>query len=116
MILVHWHSQALERKIDITNERLVKRIAQIMSRKAKQLCPVLTGNLKRSIRADVQLKKGKAELVAGGDAGVAPGVGSPVEYAVFVELGTRHRAATPYLRPAVEEFSNEDLDLALKSL
>lgn len=115
-VVVHWQGNKILRAIDATNEKLVKKIAASISRKAKQKCPVKTGTLKRSIRPVVNLEKGKAEIVAGGEAGVMPGVGSPVEYAVYVELGTSKQAAQPYLRPAVEEFSQEDMNKIIESL
>ena len=111
-----WAGDKFLRKMDVTNERLVKKVAQNISRKAKQKCPVKTGTLKRSIRADVKLAEDKAEIVAGGDKGCAPGVSSPVEYAVYVELGTHKQKAQPFLRPALEEFSQEDLNQCIRSL
>jgi len=115
-VIVHWQGNKVLKALDTANEKLVKRVAVVISRKAKQKCPVKTGTLKRSIRPVVNLAKGKAEVVAGGDAGVMPGVGSPVEYAVYVELGTSKQAAQPYLRPAIEEFSQEDMNEVLESL
>jgi HK97 gp10 family phage protein len=56
---------------------------------AKQLAPVKTGRLRSSIYARVQ------EWVAG--------IGAEVSYALFVEFGTRHVQARPYLYPALEE-------------
>lgn len=116
MAEVLWRGNAFLKKIDATNTRLVKAVANIITRRAKQKCPVKTGTLKRSIRPVIALEKGKAEIVAGGEAGVVPGVGTPIEYAAYVELGTRKQAAQPYLRPAVEEFSQEDFDNAIRSL
>ena len=54
---------------------------------AKTGCPVLTGHLKNSIDNEV--------------IGDTARVGSNVEYAGYVEEGTRHMAAQPYLRPAL---------------
>lgn len=61
---------------------------------AKELCPVDTGRLRNSI-SHAQMDE-KAEVI-----------GSNVEYAPFVELGTRKMAAKPYLRPAAENHSTE---------
>ena len=62
---------------------------------AKGLCPVDTGNLRNSITHEVVDEKTVA-------------IGSPVEYAAYVETG--HRTATggqvapqPYLEPAVTQ-------------
>ena len=61
---------------------------------AKQLCPVDTGNLRNSIthkQADENTEV----------------IGTSVEYAPYVELGTRKSKAQPYLRPAAENHSAE---------
>ena len=55
---------------------------------AKQLCPVDTGRLRSSIKALTDRDK------------MAALVGSNVEYAAFVELGTNKQEAHPYLYPA----------------
>ena len=56
---------------------------------AKQLVPVRTGHLRSSIYAKIQ------EWVAE--------IGAEATYALFVELGTRHMQAQPYLYPAIQE-------------
>lgn len=58
---------------------------------ARILCPVDTGRLRSSI-----------QMVEGQDGrGVYVTVGTNVEYAAFVEFGTRFMAAQPYMRPAL---------------
>ena len=61
---------------------------------AKQLCPVDTGNLRNSI-THKQFDE-NTEVI-----------GTNVEYAPYVELGTRKMRARPYLRPAAENHSAE---------
>lgn len=58
---------------------------------AQQLCPVDTGNLRGSITHQVA-KSEKAVYV-----------GTNVEYAPYVELGTSRQQAQPYLRPAAQD-------------
>lgn len=58
---------------------------------AKRLCPVDTGRLRSSITHGLFREEG--ELTAH--------VGTDVEYAVHVELGTSRAVAQPYLRPAL---------------
>ena len=58
---------------------------------AKSLTPVRTGNLRNSIAHAVD------------DAEKSAVIGTNVEYAPFVELGTRKQSPKPYLRPAMEE-------------
>jgi HK97 gp10 family phage protein len=57
---------------------------------AKAKAPVLTGTLRRSIHTVISL------------GGLRAVVGPSVGYGADVELGTRHMAARPYLRPAYE--------------
>lgn len=58
---------------------------------AKRLCPVDTGNLRSSITW---------ELGSDGQ-GLYADIGTNVEYAGYVEFGTRFMAAQPYLVPAL---------------
>ncbi len=60
---------------------------------AKKLCPVDTGRL----RASIGHSTGDREAV----------VGTNVEYAEFVELGTRYQHAQPYLKPALVEHQSD---------
>lgn len=64
---------------------------------AKQNAPVDTGTLRDSIEGTVRTDGGDIILV----------VGSPVEYAVYVEFGTSKMEAQPYLRPALEEVEKD---------
>lgn len=58
--------------------------------RSKQLCPVRTGTLRRSIHSVFE---------QGGLRGIC---GPSVDYGLFVEMGTRHMGARPYMRPAAE--------------
>jgi HK97 gp10 family phage protein len=58
---------------------------------AKEHAPVDTGNLRRSITHEVN----------GGRHPVGR-VGTNVRYGIYQELGTRHHAAHPFMRPAIE--------------
>jgi len=66
--------------------------AQYVSNSAKRRCPVDTGRLRSSIRwavfTDAQ--------------GLFAQVGTDVEYALFVERGTRYMEARPFLQPALD--------------
>ena len=61
---------------------------------AKMRCPVDTGNLRNSITHQLE-----------GDDAVA--IGTSVEYAPYVELGTHKMAARPYLVPSIENHVDE---------
>lgn len=64
--------------------------ATVISNRAKELAPVLTGNLRRSIA----VTDGDGEFVH---------IGTDVEYAIYQEFGTSKMAAQPFLRPAFDE-------------
>ena len=60
---------------------------------AQRKVPVDTGRLRSSIGQEVRSGRGSVTGI----------VGSNVEYAPFIELGTSRMGAQPYLRPALEE-------------
>lgn len=67
---------------------------------------VITGRLRNSISHSVQ-PKGRGYMVT---------VGTNVEYAGFVELGTRKAPAYPYLKPATTEHNSEYREILKSSL
>lgn len=70
--------------------------------------PVRFGNLKRSLHT---------EIVNASDTHAEAEIGTDVEYAPFVELGTAKRTAKPYLRPAFDtqsEAAKKEIAEALK--
>ena len=67
--------------------------ALVVEDEAKLLCPVKTGTLRRSITHETDEK---------GFMRVSVRVGPTVDYGVYVEFGTRHMAAQPFLRPALD--------------
>lgn len=71
--------------------------APVMNR-AMELAPVKTGNLRRSIHIETT-QKTPVRVVAS--------VGPHVDYAIFLEYGTRRMHARPFLRPAFEETKDE---------
>lgn len=56
-------------------------------------CPKKSGNLSRSIHTEI----------TGTNTYVQADIGTDVEYAPYVEFGTIHQSAQPYLRPAFDE-------------
>ena len=76
--------------VDIKISKALVTAALMVERTAKQIVPVKTGALKRSITHQPLIPKREVE------------VGSNLEYAPYVELGTRKMSARPYLRPALE--------------
>jgi HK97 gp10 family phage protein len=75
------------------------RAAHLMENLAKQLAPVLTGELRDSIH--VEQGAGPADWVVVADA----------PHAVHVEYGTQYQAAQPFLTPAMEQI---DVELEIK--
>lgn len=69
--------------------RALKRIGMQAEGYAQDLCPVDTGNLRNSITHTTD--------------GTAAYIGTNVEYAPYVELGTRRAAAQPFLKPAATD-------------
>ena len=83
------HSQEVLAQLDKAEEKVLEMIGILVEGDAVERCPIDTGNLMLSITHE---RQGKWEVI-----------GSPVEYAPDVELGTSKSKAQPYLRPAVEE-------------
>ncbi len=84
---------ALKEMPDLIAEELgraVRDLVLIVEAKAKELCPVDTGKLRASITPVIQ-SWAKAF------------VGTNTHYAPYVEYGTKHAAAQPFLEPAFLE-------------
>lgn len=75
--------------------------AQRIERMAKILCPVRTGYLRSSIRSDVLGEDG-AYASAGGSYRGMHGAMRDVDYAVYVNYGTKKMMARPFFTNAVE--------------
>ena len=76
-------------------ERALIAIGLTAESHAKDHCPVDTGRLRNSISHQVDM----------GDRSAI--IGTNVEYAAYVELGTSRMRAQPYLRPACESYTDE---------
>ncbi|NLH62496.1 MAG: hypothetical protein GX452_13940 [Ignavibacteriales bacterium] len=72
-------------------EKMIERTAIKIESRAKYFCPVDTGRLRASITHEISNDRLSAII------------GTNVEYAPFVELGTSKMEAQPYLRPAFIE-------------
>lgn len=83
-------------------QKALETIGLIAEGYAKIECPVDTGNLRNSITHQR------------GDNYVA--IGTNVEYAPYVEMGTSRMKAQPYLRPAVDEHLTEYEQIIKSSL
>lgn len=90
--------EELQRKIEMA----LIAIGATAESHAKDYCPVDTGRLRNSI-----------SNTRDDDSAY---IGSNVEYAAYVELGTSRRKAKPYLKPAVTQHTAEYKDLAKQAL
>ena len=76
--------------IDKSAESIIEEGCENIKAEAKKLAPVDTGNLRDSIDTRFANKKYEHEGY----------VYSDIDYALFVELGTRYQAPQPFLYPA----------------
>lgn len=88
MRVVYNHLPRAESAVRAALVDTVAETAYAVEGTAKQLAPVRTGTLRRSIHT--VFSRGGLRAV----------VGPSVAYAIFVELGTRFMAARPFMRPA----------------
>src|SRR3989304_8956197 len=79
------------KKMTENKEKALEAVGIFIEGETKVRCPVLTGNLKGSYTHQVELRDEKVII------------GSPVDYAPYVEKGTSRSAKQPHLTPAAEE-------------
>lgn len=91
-----WHGDAVARKINRTVPAIMMRIKENIADKARQIVPVKTGKLKRSIKATEK------------------GIEVTEPYALVVEIGSATKAANPFLRPSIERFNGQDLKQSIR--
>ena len=126
------HVAEVKGALDEAMRRAAMVAGGIIEGKAKELCPVKTGNLRNSIGYALGGGSFNGMEVPADSAGeVTVYVGTGVQYAPYVELGHNqepgryvpklgkrlvadHVAAKPFLRPAVESSTGE-LEQAIKS-
>lgn len=89
-----------EQRLKEIEEKLFDKMtlaSDFVKNEARRRCPVDTGNLRSSLNDEVI--KENNEIVGR--------VGTNVEYAGYVEYGTKRQTAQPYLRPALLENKNQ---------
>lgn len=87
------HSEEVKSEMGEAIARALEKCGLVAEGYAKRLAPVDTGNLRNSI---THTTDGDTEYI-----------GTNVEYAPYVELGTTRTRAQPYLRPAVQNHISE---------
>ena len=96
--------EAIANAIDRALVAALEEVGLVAEGYAKRACPVDTGRLRNSI-THVTRPDEKAVYI-----------GTNVEYAPYVELGTRHQKAQPYLKPAAEDHASTYRSIFLKHL
>ena len=94
-ITIKDHTDDVLRELDSAVMSALEQIGLVAEGYAKQYCPVDTGRLKNSISHGVDTRDDCAVI------------GTNVEYAPYVELGTSRHDPQPYLKPAITEHISE---------
>ena len=89
------HSQEVIRSKDDAIARALEMMGLQAEKYAKMEAPVDTGRLRNSLTHEVAKNED------------AVYIGTNVEYAPYVEMGTSRMKARPYLKPAVNEHTDE---------
>ena len=92
---IHDNSREIANDIKSALLRGLEKCGLTAERFAKKLAPYDTGNLRNSITHEVD------------DGEPAVYIGTNVEYAPYVCLGTIHMNAQPFLKPAVNDHKDE---------
>ena len=105
----------LDEKLKRALEEALEEIAEKIRDDAKDLAPVDTGSLRKSIRVE---KEGELQVsVIAGDSGVInPRTGREVDYAGFVEFGTSRMSPQPYMQPALKKNRDEILNIVKRKI
>ena len=90
---------------------VLKDQAKVIRDDARSRCPEDTGTLKKSVRSSVSRKGLNASVSAGGKV-----QGKDAYYAQFVEFGTKHSPAQPFLYPAGRAHEKETEEMLVKVL
>lgn len=92
---IHDNSKEVSEDIKAALLRGLETCGLVAEGYAKKLAPVDTGNLRNSITHEVD------------DGEPAAYIGTNVEYAPYVCLGTIHTKSQPFLKPAVNDHKDE---------
>lgn len=96
--------EAIANAIDRALVAALEEVGLVAEGYAKRACPVDTGRLRNSITHIVD--EGTRHVI----------IGTDVEYAAYVELGTRHQKAQPFLKPAANDHYSTYKGILLKHL
>lgn len=96
--------EAIANAIDRALVAALEEVGLVAEGYAKRACPVDTGRLRNSITHIVD--EGTSHVI----------IGTNVEYAPYVELGTRRQKPQPFLKPAAEDHASTYKGIFLKHL
>jgi HK97 gp10 family phage protein len=88
------NTDLVKKATDEAIERALEAVGLQAEGYAKELCPVDTGRLRNSITHQQIEKNTEA-------------IGTNVEYAPYVEMGTQRMKAQPFIKPAAEDHVSE---------
>lgn len=91
--LSNLHIQDLENKIKNNLPNGIAKAGEAVVKNAKAICPVDTSRLRNSIHSEAS--------------GLTATIGTNVEYALYVEMGTYKMQAQPYLVPGLLNSQSE---------
>lgn len=100
MVRMTDNSDAFLFALNEKSDEILKEIAESAEKYAKDMCPVDTGRLKKSIKSEID--------------GSTLTISANTEYAAAVELGTSTRKAQPFIKPAMSKYSAEYKKIAEK--
>ena len=109
-IMVQVQEDNTQYVLDALDRALAEALDEIgrkVQHRAQELCPVDTGRLRNSITYTLGGGGGYGFPGYGASVGKEVSVGSEVEYAAYVELGTSRTRAQPFLRPAAADYADE---------
>lgn len=101
------HIDGMDKRLSSSVKQAVTQNALEMEAKAKNLVPVDTGHLRRSISTEVKETSNS----------ISAEVGTNVEYGIYVEFGTSTQPEQPFMNPAFQSQKTQfekDMKEALK--
>lgn len=98
IILTENRAEELKAELSRAKKAALTAVGLQAGKNVRQITPVDTGRLRSSISHRLQ-----------GDSAVA--IGTNVEYATYVEMGTSKMKAKPYLRPGIENNAEQYRDI-----
>ena len=106
LVILQDNTEYVASAMDRALAEALDEIGEMVVQRARELCPVDTGRLRNSITH--RMGGGGFSFPGMGAAvGKEVTVGSNVEYAAYVELGTSRTDAQPFLWPAAEDYAGE---------